>query len=121
MAEIESTCYKCPFNQAQSVLLTEYIIMLWWFVNRLKSSNLGAHIYKLWLGLVQPRNGGLPTKLTFWITPYDFLNEKDQTDHPITIDSKLCHTSLTYRKLHTCVVGIVKDGHDYDNRWMSVH
>ena len=56
---------------------------------RLKSSNLGAHIYKLWLGLVQPRNGGLPTKLTFWITPYDFLNEKDQTSHPITIDSKL--------------------------------
>ncbi|XP_067929237.1 mediator of RNA polymerase II transcription subunit 1-like [Watersipora subatra] len=56
-------------------------------MQQVKNAHLGFQIYKLPMGLVQPRNGGLPTKLTFFITPYDFLSEKVPTGHPMSIES----------------------------------
>ncbi|XP_064647589.1 mediator of RNA polymerase II transcription subunit 1-like isoform X2 [Lineus longissimus] len=59
-------------------------------------SGVSNYIHKSPLGIVQPRVGGLPMKLIYFVAPYNLLNPKTKTSYPMTVeailDNKLGHS-----------------------------
>ncbi|XP_022238572.1 mediator of RNA polymerase II transcription subunit 1-like isoform X1 [Limulus polyphemus] len=58
-------------------------------------------VHKSPVGILQPRQGGHPMKLTYFISPYDLLDSETETSIPFTVDA------ITERKLgHSVTVCI---------------
>lgn len=56
---------------------------------RLQSSNISEPnnlVHKSPVGILEPRKGGRPMKLTYFISPYDLLDEKRRISFPLSID-----------------------------------
>ena len=43
-------------------------------------------VHKSPVGILEPRKGGRPMKLTYFISPYDLLDEKRKVSLPLSID-----------------------------------
>jgi len=41
------------------------------------------------VGILEPRKGGHPMKLTYFISPYNLLDLKAKTSLPLTVDGNL--------------------------------
>lgn len=68
-------------------------------------------VHKSPIGILEPRKGGRPMKLTYFISPYDLLDEKRKVSLPLSIDIitdkslgyslTVCLESSTTHKLQT--------------------
>lgn len=45
-------------------------------------------VHKSPIGFMEPRRGGLPVKLTYFITPYDLVDAAQKTFINLTVNSK---------------------------------
>ncbi|KAH9499303.1 hypothetical protein Btru_003650 [Bulinus truncatus] len=50
-------------------------------------SGVANYIHKCPLGIMQPRHAGKPMKLTYFVSPYDLLDRKSLTAHPLTVEA----------------------------------
>jgi len=56
---------------------------------RLQSSNINEPnnlVHKSPVGILEPRKGGCPMKLTYFISPYDLIDEKRRLSYPLSIE-----------------------------------
>ncbi|XP_074658998.1 uncharacterized protein LOC141911833 isoform X2 [Tubulanus polymorphus] len=93
-------------------------------LSQLQSSICGVsnYIHKSPLGIVQPRVGGLPMKLIYFVAPYDLLNPVTKSAYSLTVeaitDNNLGHSatveleSATPNRLQTKPLMTVSKGHD---------
>lgn len=54
--------------------------------NRRRINNCHDIVHKSPLGIMEPRKGGLPVRLTYFITPYDLINITQKSHINPTID-----------------------------------
>lgn len=56
---------------------------------QLQSSIKGVSncIHKSPLGILLPRKGGCPMKLVYFVSPYDLLNKRTRSPHPMTVEA----------------------------------
>ncbi|XP_064614002.1 mediator of RNA polymerase II transcription subunit 1-like [Liolophura sinensis] len=54
-------------------------------------NGVGNYIHKSPLGILIPRNGGLPMKLIYFVSPYDLLNKTTKAAHPMTVEAIMEH------------------------------
>ena len=51
-------------------------------------SGVSNYVHKTPLGIVQPRIGGLPMSLVYFVAPYDLVNTKTKTVLPMTVEGE---------------------------------